>query len=177
MGIAASMSEGEVASRLLAGSCGLVSEPLRGEFGSLRVSRLHSKRRAAARGGAQSGAQSDEVGAGELREAGPSQGGAGDAIPTRSVRVYMPGQVLERFLSLGYMKLGGWWCECGPTPLRRPTVQCASGWGVTRLSPTGSLGPGAQGHRRIRDESPFEGGSSQHPRVAFCLDFSRISGK
>ena len=51
MGVSASMGDGEVAQRLLAGSRGLVPEHLRGELSALRAARLHSKRRAAARGG------------------------------------------------------------------------------------------------------------------------------
>ena len=120
MGVSASMGDGEVAQRLLAGSRGLVPDHLRGELGALRATRLHSKRRAAARGGAQSG----EAGTGgEPGEAGGSQGGAGDAIPTRSVRVFLPGPVLEGFLKLGYMKLGGGVVRVRPyTP---PQAYCA----------------------------------------------------
>ena len=51
MGIPVSMGDGEVAQRLLVGSRGLVPEDLRGEIGALRAARLHSKRRAAVRGG------------------------------------------------------------------------------------------------------------------------------
>ena len=120
MGISASMGEGEVAQRLLAGSRGLVPEHLRGDLGALRAARLHSKRRAAARGGAQSGEAGTEGGPGE---AGGSQGGAGDAIPTRSVRVHLTGPVLEGFLKLGYMKLGGVVVRVRPyTP---PQAYCA----------------------------------------------------
>ena len=136
MGISAAMGDDEVVRRLLAGSRGLVPEHLRGDFGALRAARLHSKRRAAARGGAQSG----EAGmAEELGEAGGSRGGAGDAIPTRSVRVYLVGPVLDGFLRLGYMKLGGGGggCGFGRTHPRRRTAQFASEWEATPLSLTG----------------------------------------
>ena len=108
MGISPALGDGEVAQRLLTGSRGLVPERLRGEFGALCAARLHSKRRVAARGG---GAQSGEAGAagaaGAAGEAGGSQEGAVDAVPTRSVRIFLPGAVLKGFLQLGYMKLGG----------------------------------------------------------------------
>ena len=104
MGISPALADGEVAQRLLAGSRGLVPEHLRGELGALRAARLLSKRRVAARG---EGAQSGEAGAdGTAGEAGGSQGGV-EAVPTRSVRVFLPGPVLKRFLQLGFMKLGG----------------------------------------------------------------------
>ena len=51
MGISPSMGDAEVVQRLLAGSRGLVPEHLRRDFGALRAARLHSKRRAAVRGG------------------------------------------------------------------------------------------------------------------------------
>ena len=101
MGISPSMGDAEVVQRMLAGSRGLVPEHLRGDFGALRAARLHSKRRAAVRGGAQSG----EAGTGG--EAGGSQGGGADAVPTRSVRVFLPASVVKGFLDLGFMKLGG----------------------------------------------------------------------
>ena len=105
MGISPALGDGEVAQRLLAGSRGLVPEHLRGDLGALRAARLLSKRRVAARGGE---AQSGEAGAaGTAGEAGGSQGGEVDAVPTRSVRVFLPGPVLKGFLNLGYMKLGG----------------------------------------------------------------------
>ena len=103
MGISPALADGEVAQRLLAGSRGLVPEHLRGELGALRAARLLSKRRVAARG---EGAQSGEAGAdGTAGEAGGSQGV--EAVPTRSVRVFLPGAVLKGFLELGFMKLGG----------------------------------------------------------------------
>ena len=117
MGIAVSMSDGEVAQRLIVGSRGLVPEQLRGELGALRATRLHSKRRAAARGGAKSGETSTEG------DGGGNQGGDGDAIPTRSVRVFLPGPVLEGFLKMGYMKMGGVVVRVRPyTP---PQAYCA----------------------------------------------------
>ena len=55
MGVAPDLPDSAVAERLLAGSRGLVPEPARGELGSLRAARLHSKRRAMARGGGEAG--------------------------------------------------------------------------------------------------------------------------
>ena len=87
MGISPALGDGEVAQRLLVGSRGLVPEHLRGDLGVLRAARLLSKQRVAARGGE---AQSGEAGAtGTAGEAGGSQGGEVDAVPTRSVRVFL----------------------------------------------------------------------------------------
>ena len=72
----------------------------------------------------------------------------------RSVRVFLPGPVLEGFLKMGYMKMGGWWYGCGRTPHHRPIAQSVSAWAVTQLSRIATWGLGTQGHMCIRNESP-----------------------
>ena len=67
MGVSPSMGDEEVAQRLLAGSRGLVPEHLRGDLGSLRAARLHSKRRAAVGGGRGRARREQREKAGEAR--------------------------------------------------------------------------------------------------------------
>ena len=101
MGVPVDMADGEVVQRLLAGSAHLVPAELRGEFGELRASRLLSKRRSAARGGA----VPQHMGNGGAD--GGCQAAAGPAIATRSVRVFLKSAVVKGFIKLGFMKLGG----------------------------------------------------------------------
>ena len=101
MGVSTGLSDQEVASRLMVGSKGLAPEDVRGGLAEMRVSRLRSKRRGASVGGAGAAGAPQAEGA----EAGGSAGA--ESTPTRSVRVFLPPKLVEGFLRLGWMRLGG----------------------------------------------------------------------
>jgi hypothetical protein len=99
MGVSPALSDQDVTERVLAGSRALVPENLRGELGELRVSRLRSKRRGPPRGATSSGGQArEDAGAGGRDEL---------SAPTRSVRIFGKSAIIDGFLKLGYIKLGG----------------------------------------------------------------------
>ena len=77
--------------RLLIGSRSLVPDDLRGQLGDLRAVRLQSRRRGSERRGDRPGQESGET----------------ESVVMRSVRVFASPKLLEGFISLGYMKLGG----------------------------------------------------------------------
>ena len=104
MGVAPRLSDAEVRDRILAGSQSLVPTKLHPQLSQLRASRLLSRRRAAGSGDA-GGRGSPAPGASNNAARQPHLGD--ESVATRSVRVFATSELIDGFLKLGYLRVGG----------------------------------------------------------------------